>query len=154
MKRYKCMEHLKDFPFKLCIAWVGNIMIPVKLSDFTVKRPTQTVLNKTVDEMFMGKIPQLSSYIRELRQYFKSRRGGSAGAGWCRWLAVASVHIAVSILKLQVVAFAGNSYPCPSWDIWCSIYRLWNVVTGHCPRSTTRWEQRVLWFSTESGTFQ
>ena len=81
MKRYKCMEHLKDFPFKLCIAWVGNIMIPVKLSDFTVKRPTQTVLNKTVDEMFMGKIPQLSSYIRELRQYFKSRRGGSAGAG-------------------------------------------------------------------------
>ena len=31
-----------------------------------------------------------------------------------RWLAVASLHIAVSILKLQVVAFAGISYPCPS----------------------------------------
>ena len=75
------MENLKDFPFQLCIVWVGNIMTPVQLLDFTVKRPTQTVLNKTVDEMFIGNIPQLSSYICELRQYFKSRRGGSAGAG-------------------------------------------------------------------------
>ncbi len=122
---------------------------------FTVKKPTQLLFAMLWTKDYWWNVHwqhSSSSCIRELREYFKSRRGG-AGA---RLMQV------VGSSKFAYCSIYPETSGCCVWRfLSLSLMRypvfdlsfLWNVATGHCPRSNTRWGQWVLLFSTESANF-